>query len=97
MATHRKPYRRQCPVCGERITITGHTKDGRSIGSCGDAFWPSRAGKERTLAATPCDKCGQPNDRADVGNYCTRCHDEYQRRVAANYETRPVGDERRRP
>lgn len=27
-----------CPVCGEKITITGETKDGRDIGSCGDAF-----------------------------------------------------------
>lgn len=27
-----------CPVCGEEVTITGKTTDGRLIGSCGDAF-----------------------------------------------------------
>ena len=27
-----------CPVCGESVKLTGHTKDGRLIGSCGDAF-----------------------------------------------------------
>jgi len=27
-----------CPICGEEIYITGRTKDGRLIGSCGDAF-----------------------------------------------------------
>ncbi len=27
-----------CPVCGDRVSITGKTKDGRSIGSCQDAF-----------------------------------------------------------
>jgi hypothetical protein len=30
--------RRSCPICGERITITGTTTDGRLIGSCKDAF-----------------------------------------------------------
>lgn len=27
-----------CPICGEKITLTGNTTDGRLIGSCGDAF-----------------------------------------------------------
>lgn len=27
-----------CPVCGERVYLTGWTTDGRTIGSCGDAF-----------------------------------------------------------
>lgn len=27
-----------CPICGERIRLTGDTSDGRFIGSCGDAF-----------------------------------------------------------
>lgn len=27
-----------CPVCGEHVTLTGRTKEGRWIGSCGDAF-----------------------------------------------------------
>lgn len=27
-----------CPICGEPVFITGRTKDGRLIGSCGDAF-----------------------------------------------------------
>lgn len=27
-----------CPICGEAITITGKTTDGRLIGSCRDAF-----------------------------------------------------------
>jgi hypothetical protein len=34
----RTPYKRLCPICGQRITIVGTTKDGRAIGSCGDAF-----------------------------------------------------------
>jgi hypothetical protein len=29
---------RLCPICGETVTVTGITKDGRLIGSCGDAF-----------------------------------------------------------
>jgi len=28
-----------CTVCGEMITVTGKTTDGRLIGSCGDAFY----------------------------------------------------------
>lgn len=28
----------RCPVCGEKITITGWTTDNRLIGSCSDAF-----------------------------------------------------------
>lgn len=31
-----------CPVCGESITITGKTTDGRIIGVCGDAFQASK-------------------------------------------------------
>ena len=27
-----------CPICGEKVYITGRTKDGRLVGSCGDAF-----------------------------------------------------------
>ncbi len=27
-----------CPVCGEHVTLTGRTTDGRLIGSCRDAF-----------------------------------------------------------
>lgn len=27
-----------CPICGEIVTINGKTKDGRLIGTCGDAF-----------------------------------------------------------
>jgi hypothetical protein len=27
-----------CPVCGEEIDLKGTTKDGRLIGTCGDAF-----------------------------------------------------------
>ena len=38
-----------------------------------------------------CDKCDKPNDIADRSNYCSECRDAYQRRVASNYETRPVG------
>lgn len=29
---------RLCPVCGVRIYLRDATKDGRLIGSCGDAF-----------------------------------------------------------
>lgn len=31
-----------CPVCGERVQLTGDTADKRYIGSCGDAFWPNQ-------------------------------------------------------
>ena len=31
-----------CPICGEHILIMGMTKDGRLIGSCGDAFTQER-------------------------------------------------------
>lgn len=31
-----------CPVCGERITVSGETTDGRLIGTCGDAFTRKR-------------------------------------------------------
>ncbi len=27
-----------CPICGERVQLTGRTTDDRLIGSCGDAF-----------------------------------------------------------
>ena len=27
-----------CPICGERVELNGETKDGRLVGSCGDAF-----------------------------------------------------------
>uniref|UniRef100_A0A6H2A1J1 Uncharacterized protein n=1 Tax=viral metagenome TaxID=1070528 RepID=A0A6H2A1J1_9ZZZZ len=27
-----------CPVCGEGVSVSGWTKDGRMIGSCMDAF-----------------------------------------------------------
>lgn len=40
---------RLCPVCGDRISISGKTKDGRVIGSCGDAF-PSRSRAESVAA-----------------------------------------------
>lgn len=33
-----KPRRRRCPDCGEVVSINGQTKDGLSIGSCGDKF-----------------------------------------------------------
>lgn len=36
----RPPSKRLCNVCGQRITIVGETKDGRLIGSCGDAQRP---------------------------------------------------------
>jgi hypothetical protein len=36
----KKRSRHLCPVCGDRISISGRTTDGRAIGSCGDAFLP---------------------------------------------------------
>lgn len=47
-------HRRQCPVCGARISINGRTIDGRVIGSCGDAFLP-RSGVERGEAGITTD------------------------------------------
>lgn len=38
-----------------------------------------------------CDKCGLPNDRWNESNYCSRCASEYQVRVGADPETRPIG------
>jgi hypothetical protein len=38
-AAHDKP-RGLCPVCGERVSVTGITTDGRLIGECKDAFTP---------------------------------------------------------
>jgi hypothetical protein len=40
-AAHDKP-RGLCPVCGQRVTITGRTTDGRLIGDCQDAFTPDQ-------------------------------------------------------
>ncbi len=34
-----------CPICGEKIVLMpGETKDGRLIGSCGDAFTEKQFG-----------------------------------------------------
>jgi len=40
-AAHDKPNG-LCPVCGERVAITGIATDGRLIGSCRDAFTAER-------------------------------------------------------
>jgi len=32
----------------------------------------------------PCDRCDGPNDRAAFANWCSKCAEEYNRRVAAN-------------
>ena len=37
-----------------------------------------------------CDKCDGENDIHESSNYCSKCRDEYQRRVAKQYETRPI-------
>ncbi len=42
-----------CPVCGEHVTLTGETTDGRLIGSCGDAFTRKRWEE--------CPSCGVPS------------------------------------
>ena len=47
----RRSLRRLCPVCGDQISISGKTTDGRVIGSCGAAF-PSRSRAEN-LAVGP--------------------------------------------
>jgi hypothetical protein len=43
------------------------------------------------LSMRVCDKCGGENDRVEESNYCARCSSEYQERIAAHPETRPVG------
>lgn len=40
-AAHDKPSG-LCPVCGDRVSVTGFTADGRLIGSCRDAFTAER-------------------------------------------------------
>ena len=41
-----------CPICGEEIVLLPEkTKDGRLIGSCGDAFWPAQW--------NACETCGE--------------------------------------
>lgn len=37
-----------CPVCGEKISQRDTTRDGRIIGSCGDAFYATTDIKGRT-------------------------------------------------
>jgi hypothetical protein len=42
LADYRRERRQRglCPVCGERVSLTGNTTDGRYIGTCADAFTP---------------------------------------------------------
>lgn len=44
---------RLCPVCGDQISISGKTSDGRAIGSCGDAFPPGSRTERKTAGITP--------------------------------------------
>jgi hypothetical protein len=41
-----------CPICGDSVELDGTTKDGRLIGTCGDAFTRERW--------TECARCGDP-------------------------------------
>jgi len=47
----------RCPICGEHVTLTGETTDGRLIGSCGDAFT-----REQWEA---CPECGESDERCE--------------------------------
>lgn len=40
--------RKTCPICGQKITAIGTTTDGRTIGSCQDAFYTTKDTKGRT-------------------------------------------------
>lgn len=64
-----------CPICGERISLTGRTTDGRLIGSCGDAFtreqWddPPQDDDDDGVDASDTDGYGAHNASQD-----TDCH-----------------------
>lgn len=46
----------------------------------------------KTIKLAPvCDKCGKPNDRADSGNYCSSCAEEYHAKHEGDPEYKPVG------
>ncbi len=36
-----------------------------------------------------CDNCGAPLDN-DFSNYCDKCREDYHKRTAGIYETRPI-------
>lgn len=40
--------RKRCPICGEKITTIGTTTDGRTIGTCQDAFYITKDKLGRT-------------------------------------------------
>ena len=47
---------KRCPVCGQNITVTGTDAVGRTIGSCGDAFWATTDTLGRTTFHARCPK-----------------------------------------
>jgi hypothetical protein len=73
MSTSKKKQRgRLCPACGELVSISGRTADGRAIGSCGDAFLP-RTRMERAEAGIPAKEWA-PVVREAAAAATTYCH-----------------------
>ena len=53
--SHKHNAGSKCPVCGKRCTIFAVLKDGRLVGTCGDAFTVARWNE--------CETCGAPDVR----------------------------------
>ena len=71
-----------CPICGEKITITGKTKDGRLIGSCGDAFSEQRfyscdSCQALMINGVYCHEQGCPNAWKNKRVECRECGDRF--------------------
>lgn len=56
-----------CPVCGKKVTLKDDTRDGRVVGSCGDAFtleaWLAPDDDDADGALDACIECGCPYPR----------------------------------
>jgi hypothetical protein len=55
LADYRRERRQRglCPVCGERVSLTGNTRDGRYIATCGDAITPRQWREQGPRRCTP--------------------------------------------
>lgn len=78
-----KSVAKLCPVCGDKVTLIGKTKDGRVIGSCQDAFdldeWMH---DDDPVEASVCSTCRyakrQPGDWVPYGSTMTQFPDDLE-------------------